>query len=173
MEFRIAFSVEKIIEQLQDAGCWTDAATLAASHLKGSDYARALQFSYLESGHHSAYLVLQRWADHVLHTEHNIWRALILYIAAGALQAALAALREAQQPDTAAMFILACREIHADITSSLDLEEGESRSSTKDKTLLLPGLNPENEDVIAVGEYFGQYQRQLVHLCMDSQPFSD
>lgn len=26
--------------QLQDAGCWTDAATLAATHLKGSDYAR-------------------------------------------------------------------------------------------------------------------------------------
>jgi len=26
--------------QLQDAGCWTDAATLAARHLKGSDYAR-------------------------------------------------------------------------------------------------------------------------------------
>lgn len=26
--------------QLQDAGYWTDAATLAATHLKGSDYAR-------------------------------------------------------------------------------------------------------------------------------------
>jgi hypothetical protein len=26
--------------QLQDAGCWNDAATLAASHLHGSDYAR-------------------------------------------------------------------------------------------------------------------------------------
>lgn len=26
--------------QLQDAGCWTDAATLAATHLKGTDYAR-------------------------------------------------------------------------------------------------------------------------------------
>ena len=32
-------------------------------------------------------------------------RALILYVGAGALQEALAALREAQQPDTAAMFI--------------------------------------------------------------------
>lgn len=30
--------------QLQDAGCWMDAATLAASHLKGSDYARFLLF---------------------------------------------------------------------------------------------------------------------------------
>lgn len=28
--------------QLQDAGCWTDAATLAARHLKGSDYGRFL-----------------------------------------------------------------------------------------------------------------------------------
>lgn len=26
--------------QLQDAGFWADAATLAATHLKGSDYAR-------------------------------------------------------------------------------------------------------------------------------------
>lgn len=30
--------------QLQDAGCWADAATLAASHLKGSDYARFVLF---------------------------------------------------------------------------------------------------------------------------------
>lgn len=35
-----------ILMQLQDAGCWTDAATLAASHLKGSDYARFLLFPY-------------------------------------------------------------------------------------------------------------------------------
>ncbi|XP_057507898.1 uncharacterized protein LOC130790857 isoform X2 [Actinidia eriantha] len=145
---------QEACSQLQDAGCWRDAATLAASHLKGSDYAR----------------VLQRWADHVLHAEHNIWRALILYVAAGALQEALAALREAQQPDTAAMFVLACCEIHADITASTLETNEESRSSVKDK---LPWLNPENEDVIAVGEYFEQYQRKLVHLCMDSQPFSD
>lgn len=30
--------------QLQDAGCWTDAATLAAAHLKGSDYARLFTY---------------------------------------------------------------------------------------------------------------------------------
>ncbi|XP_059635123.1 uncharacterized protein LOC132277309 isoform X2 [Cornus florida] len=147
---------QEACSQLQDAGCWTDAATLAATHLKGSDYAR----------------VLQRWADHVLRAEHNICRALILYVAAGALQEALAALREAQQPDTAAMFILACREILAEIVSSLDLDE-EFRCSIKEKVFLMPGLNPDNEDVIAVGEYYGQYQRKLVHLCMDSQPFSD
>ncbi|XP_048331583.2 uncharacterized protein LOC107428416 isoform X1 [Ziziphus jujuba] len=148
---------QEACSQLQDAGCWTDAATLAATHLKGSDYAR----------------VLQRWAVHVLQAEHNIWRALILFVAAGALQEALAALREAHQPDTAAMFILACREIHANIVSELGNSDDESSSSSKDKMFKLPGLDPENEDVIAVNEYYGQYQRTLVHLCMDSQPFSD
>ncbi|KAJ6296330.1 hypothetical protein OIU78_024221 [Salix suchowensis] len=148
---------QEACSQLQDAGCWTDAATLAATHLSGSDYAR----------------VLLRWANHVLHTEHNIWRALILYVAAGALQDALEALREAQQPDTASMFILACHEGHAQFISNLGNSDDESGSSIKDALAGLPGLNPENEDVIAVGEYYGQYQRKLVHLCMDSQPFSD
>ncbi|XP_022729345.1 WD repeat-containing protein 11-like [Durio zibethinus] len=148
---------QEACSQLQDAGCWTDAATLAAAHLKGSDYAR----------------VLQRWAEHVLHAEHNIWRALILFVAAGAIQEALAALREAQQPDTAAMFILACREIHAEISTNLVGSDDESGSSINDTPVDLPGLNPANEDVIAVGEYFGEYQRKLVHLCMDSQPFTD
>ncbi|KAI4335695.1 hypothetical protein L6164_014318 [Bauhinia variegata] len=147
---------QEACSQLQDAGCWTDAATLAATHLKGSDYAR----------------VLQRWAGHVLHAEHNHWRAVILYVAAGALQEALAALREAQLPDTAAMFILSCREIHAEIIANLGSTD-DSDSSVKHKLLRLPSLDPENEDVIAVGEYFGQYQRKLVHLCMDSQPYSD
>ncbi|CAK7345444.1 unnamed protein product [Dovyalis caffra] len=148
---------QEACSQLQDAGCWTDAATLAATHLSGSDYAR----------------VLLRWANHVLRAEHNIWRALILYVAAGALQDALATLREAQQPDTAAMFILACHEGHAQYISNLGNSDDESGSSTKDALANLPGLNPENEDVTAVGEYYGQYQRKLVHLCMDSQPFSD
>ncbi|XP_004508475.1 uncharacterized protein [Cicer arietinum] len=148
---------QEACSQLQDAGCWADAATLAATHLKGSDYAR----------------VLQRWAAHIRHSEHNIWRALILYVAAGALQEALAALREAQLPDTAAMFILACREIHTEIVSNLDPTDDESSSSVSDKILNLRALDPENEDVIAVDEYFGQYQRKLVHLCMDSQPSYD
>ncbi|XP_050214710.1 uncharacterized protein LOC126665824 isoform X3 [Mercurialis annua] len=147
---------QEACSQLQDAGCWTDAATLAATHLKGSDYAR----------------VLQRWAEHVLRAEHNIWRALILFVAAGAMQEALAALRETQHLDTAAMFILACREIHEEIVSNLGNSDDES-GKAKDILCNLPGLNPESEDVIAVGEYFGQYQRKLVHLCMDSQPFSD
>ncbi|KAB2072808.1 hypothetical protein ES319_A07G042300v1 [Gossypium barbadense] len=144
---------QEACSQLQDAGYWTDAATLAAAHLKGSDYAR----------------VLQRWAEHVLHAEHNIWRALILFVAAGAIQEALAALREAQQPDTAAMFILACREIHMQFITNL----GGSEDETNDSVVDLPGLSPGNDDVITVGEYFGEYQRKLVHLCMDAQPFLD
>ncbi|KAL4304588.1 hypothetical protein GQ457_10G016450 [Hibiscus cannabinus] len=147
---------QEACSQLQDAGCWTDAATLAAAHLRGSDYAR----------------VLQRWAEHVLSAEHNIWRALILFVAAGAMHEALAALRKAKQPDTASMFIIACREIHAEIiTNVLGSEDKSGPSSVKDTHVELPGLNPEFDDVIAVGEYFGQYQRKLVHLCMDSQPF--
>ncbi|KAK4764333.1 hypothetical protein SAY87_013771 [Trapa incisa] len=144
---------QEACSQMQDAGCWTDAATLAATHLKGSDYSR----------------VLQRWADHVLQAEGNIWRALILYVAAGALQEALAAIRRAQQPDTAAMFILACQEIHQTFIANLRNPDEEG-SSMEHREFSLPGLDLENEDVIAVGEYFGQYQRKLVHLCMDSQP---
>ncbi|KAJ0638326.1 putative WD repeat-containing protein [Helianthus annuus] len=147
---------QEACSQLQDAGCWTDAATLAATHLKGTDYAR----------------VLHRWAEHVLHAEHNIWRALILYVAAGSLQDALSALRDAQQPDTAAMFIIAFREIHVEFIQNLNNNDG-SDSLIKEKLLVLPGLNPESEDVIAIGELYGQFQQKLVHLCMDSQPFSD
>lgn len=76
-------------------------------------------------------------------------------------------LRQAQQPDTAAMFMLACREIHADIITNID------DSEIKSLQLSLPGLNPDNEEVIAVSEYFVEYQKKLVHLCMDSQPFAD
>ncbi|KAF9616516.1 hypothetical protein IFM89_029977 [Coptis chinensis] len=148
---------QEACSQLQDAGCWTDAATLAATHLQGSDYAR----------------VLQRWADHVLHTEHNIWRALILYVAAGALQEALEALRNAQQPDTAAMFLLACHETNAEISKSRPLDEHLSPSDDEKQPFFLPGLNLRQEDVIAVGEYYGQYQRKLVHLCMDLEPLFD
>eukprot|EP00268_Persea_americana_P037911 TRINITY_DN3759_c0_g1_i6.p1 TRINITY_DN3759_c0_g1~~TRINITY_DN3759_c0_g1_i6.p1 ORF type:complete len:475 (+),score=99.50 TRINITY_DN3759_c0_g1_i6:398-1822(+) len=145
---------QEACSQLQDAGCWTDAATLAATHLQGSDYAR----------------VLQRWANHVLYTEHNIWRALILYVAAGALHEALGALRDAQQPDTAAMFVLACHEIYADIISKTGNSEASSMPSKGERHFVLPGINSEHEDVIAVNEYFGEYQRKLVHICMDATP---
>ncbi|CAI9298397.1 unnamed protein product [Lactuca saligna] len=147
---------QEACSQLQDAGCWTDAATLAATHLKGSDYSR----------------VMQRWAGHVLNAEHNIWRALIMYVAAGCLQEALAVLREAHRPDSAAMFIIACREIHGEFIEGLDPNDDAS-ATIKEKLVVLRGLNPESEEVIGVGELYTKYQQELVHLCMDSQPYSD
>ncbi|CAN8246920.1 unnamed protein product [Cochlearia groenlandica] len=124
---------QEACSQLQDAGCWTDSATLAATHLNGSDYAR----------------VLHRWAGHVVNTEHNLWRGVILYVAAGAFEEALAAFRKAERPETAAIFVLACRETMAESSS---IDEG-------------------NEDVVKVTECYEQYQRKLVHLCMDTEPF--
>jgi WD repeat-containing protein 11 len=84
-----------------------------------------------------------------------------LYIAAGSLQDALAALSEAQKPDTAAMFIIACREIHSKYIENLDPNK-ESDSLIKEKLLVLPGLNPENENVKAVGELYGQFQQTCI-----------
>ncbi|XP_071693152.1 uncharacterized protein [Rutidosis leptorrhynchoides] len=148
---------QEACSQLQDAGCWTDAATLAATHLKGTDYAR----------------VMQRWAGHVLNKEHNLWRALIMYVAAGSLQDALVALREAQQPDTAAMFVIACQEVHAEYLNNLEDPNDESSAAIKEKLLVLRGLNPQSDQVIAVGDLYTQYQQKLVHLCMESPPYSD
>ena len=70
------------------------------------------------------------------------------------------------------MFIIACREIHSEYIENLDPNK-ESDSLIKEKLLVLPGLNPENEDVKAVGELYGQSQQKLVHLCMNSQTFLD
>lgn len=147
---------QEACSQLQDAGCWNDAATLAATHLKASDYSR----------------VLQRWADHSLHNEYNLWRALILYVAAGAFREAFAALRGAHQPDTASMFIVACREIYSDFLANMEFPEKDPGSSDKEQLRVLPELSLENEEVMAANELYGLYQRKLVHLCMDSQPFS-
>ncbi|PWA69593.1 hypothetical protein CTI12_AA217770 [Artemisia annua] len=118
------------------------------------------------------YRVMHRWAGHVLNAEHNIWRALIMYVAAGSLQDALSVLREAQQSDTAAMFIIACREVHAEFIDNLDPND-ESSATVKEKLQNLRGLNPQSEDVIAVGELYSKYQQQLVHLCMESPPNSE
>ncbi|RLM80940.1 hypothetical protein C2845_PM12G02080 [Panicum miliaceum] len=151
---------QEACSQLQDAGCWNDAATLAASHLHGSDYAR----------------VLQRWADYVLRGEQNMWRALILYVAAGALPEALDTLRKNQRPDTAAMFLLACHEIYSQIAAESEPTEDTSGSEpTPEQTekLRFPSKNVAEEDLIAVSEVFGQYQQKLVHLCMDTEPKAD
>ncbi|KAK8931167.1 hypothetical protein KSP39_PZI016202 [Platanthera zijinensis] len=144
---------QEACSQLQDSGCWIDAATLAATHLHGSDYAR----------------VLLRWADYVLHNEHNIWRALILYVAAGGLREAFAALRDAQLPDTAAMFLVACHEIYAQISSESPHSD-EPSDAVVDSSNIKFILNMEDGDVSAVSEFYGEYQRKLVHLCMDSVP---
>ncbi|KAL5208008.1 hypothetical protein ABZP36_032443 [Zizania latifolia] len=144
--------------QLQDAGCWVDAATLAASHLHGSDYAR----------------VLQRWADYVLHGELNMWRALILYVAAGALPEALETLRRNRRPDTAAMFLLACHEICSQITAEPEPSDDSSGpTSEQSHRLWFPSKNVDDEDLIAVSEVFGQYQQKLIHVCMDAEPSVD
>lgn len=152
---------QEACSQLQDSGCWIDAATLAATHLHGSDYAR----------------VLLRWADYVLHNEHNIWRALILYVAAGALHEAFAALRDAHLPDTAAMFLVACHEIYAQVLSSeshnSDEPSDEATVDGRRMQFILPGMDMEDEYVSAVSEFYGEYQRKLVHLCMDLVPLFD
>lgn len=99
-----------------------------------------------------------------------------MYVAAGAMKEALAALREWQQADTAAMFLLACHEINAELLSSkseeiTDEPSANPPSPVREKpSFVLPRLGSDHEEVIAVSEYFGQYQRKLVHLCMDSQP---
>ncbi|VAI54979.1 unnamed protein product [Triticum turgidum subsp. durum] len=141
--------------QLQDAGCWIDAATLAATHLRGSDYAR----------------VLQRWAGFVLRGEQNMWRALILYVAAGALPEALETLRSNQRQDTAALFLLACHEIYSQITTeSKPADEMPGSATERSQKLLFPSKNVSDENLTAVSEVFGQYQQKLIHLCMDMEP---
>lgn len=101
-------------------------------------------------------------------------RALILYVAAGALPEALSALRNVQQPDTAAMFLLACHEINAQIAlKSPPLDEQLESSLEMKQKFHLPSRNLEDDDLIAVSEYYGQYQRKLVHLCMDAIPLFD
>lgn len=99
-------------------------------------------------------------------------RALILFVAAGSLREALAALREAQLPVTAAMFLLACHEIYAQIISEGGNESSEISINEKE-ALRLPGKNLDEEDLAAVSEYYGEYQRKLAHLCMDAVPALD
>ncbi|XP_020597443.1 WD repeat-containing protein 11-like isoform X2 [Phalaenopsis equestris] len=149
---------QEACSQLQDAGCWIDAATLASTHLHGSDYAR----------------VLQRWANNVLHNEHDIWRALILYVAAGALHEAFSALRDAKLPDTAAMFLVACHEIYAQMRSESHCSDEQSDRIVDGETkFILPCKNIDDDDVNAVSDFYGEYQRKLIHLCMDSVPLFD
>lgn len=109
-----------------------------------------------------------------------MYRALILYVAAGALPEALDTLRKSQRPDTAAMFLLACHETYSQALSESEPEDDTSvlaltPTPTPEQTekLRFPSKNVADEDLIAVSEVFGQYQQKLVHLCMDAEPTSD
>ncbi|KAH6555206.1 hypothetical protein KP509_1Z274100 [Ceratopteris richardii] len=125
----------------------------------------------------TCFRVLLRWADHVLHNERNLWRAMILYVAAGALMDALAALRDAKQPDSAAMFLLACHEFNSSALSdekgfsTMEAASGIENAQTVAKRLNLPGdLNEKEEEMNAVCEFYGQYQIALAHLCTGIAP---
>jgi WD repeat-containing protein 11 len=106
---------------------------------------------------------------------------LILYVAAGAVTEALGALRKNKQPDTAALFLLACHEIYTKHLSSTSAptrrsevvdkseEHGEaSEEQVKKMKINFPGRSVDEEDIATVSEFFGQYQRKLIHLCMDT-----
>ena len=83
------------------------------------------------------------------------------------MREALAALRDSQQPDAAALFLLACHEIRRDMEGSEEDRDNAAR-------LVVPCLEDESsDDLTAVSEYYGQYQRKLVHLCMDKLPSFD
>ena len=92
------------------------------------------------------------------------FRALILFVAAGALLEALATLRNAKQPDTAVMFLLACHEAKAlALASRPDIQEPETGVGDM---LNLPGeLFNHSEEVQAVCEYYWEYKRHLAHAC--------
>ncbi len=53
---------------------------------------------------------LHRWAAHVHQSEGDIWRALGIMAAGGALRNAALLLRELRMPDAAAAFCAACKE---------------------------------------------------------------
>lgn len=95
---------------------------------------------------------------------------MILYVSAGALTDALAALRGARQPDTAAMFLLACHEwktvASPDATQDLGQEPSPSTENFVVNELNLPGdLSKKKDEIQAVCEYYAQYQITLAHLC--------
>ena len=89
---------------------------------------------------------------------------MILLVAAGELLEALATLRNAKQPDTAAMFLLACHE--AKVTAKASLGDTlESETGSEDYFDLPGDLTHHQDEVHAVCEYYGEYQRHLAHAC--------
>jgi WD repeat-containing protein 11 len=103
-------------------------------------------------------------------------RALILYIAAGALPEALDTLRKNQRPDTAALFLLACHEIYLQFGAESEPTDDTSGSGSvpeQTQKLHFASKNMDDEDLIDVSEVFGQYQQTLIHLCMDTESTAD
>jgi WD repeat-containing protein 11 len=111
--------------------------------------------------------------QHIIRIFH---RALILYVAAGALPEALDTLRKNQRPDTAALFLLACHEIYLQFSAESEPTDDTLGSEpVPEQTQKLHFLSKDvnDEDLIAVSEVFGQYQQKLIHLCMDTEPTAD
>lgn len=103
-------------------------------------------------------------------------RALILYVGAGALTEALATLRNAQLPETAALFLLACHEAKAIALAfrSQPAREQVAKCPWRGGCKLdLPGALNTETGVATVCEYFGQYQRLLAHTVTGLQPVND
>ncbi|KAK9845313.1 hypothetical protein WJX81_003317 [Elliptochloris bilobata] len=82
------------VAALQEAGLWRYASTLAAHQLSGNERAAALE----------------RWAAHIHQAAGDLWRALGVLVAGGALRTAVLTLRRLGLPDTAAAFAAACGE---------------------------------------------------------------
>lgn len=94
----------------------------------------------------------------------NLRRAMILFVAAGELVEALATLRNAKQPDTAAMFLLACHEAKVIAKASV-ADKKEAETGSEDYFDLPGDLSHHQDEVQAVCEYYGEYQRHLAHAC--------
>jgi WD repeat-containing protein 11 len=74
------------------------------------------------------------------------------------------------------MFLLACHEIYLQFTTeseSTDDTLGSEPVPGQIQKLHFPSKNVDDEELIAVSEVFGQYQKKLIHLCMDTEPASD
>ena len=95
------------------------------------------------------------------------FRALSLFVAAGALGEALDALQKVRQPDSALMLLLACHQARQAAYASAPPHVARKRPEEAERAGLdLPGnLRQREEQVRAACDFFAQYQRWLAHLC--------
>ncbi|CAK9202784.1 unnamed protein product [Sphagnum troendelagicum] len=90
-------------------------------------------------------------------------------------------IRKANQPDTAAMFLLACHEAKVSARASMNAAAAFKdcppmivHSKASANTLDLPSKLPQHlEEIQALCEYYGQYQRLLAHMCIGITSFVD